>query len=122
MEDEESMLIEQYESARQRVFETEEAFKEAKFQKDKAARELEEMRQALIDFMEGNGLVKTDRLSLAKVTTRSVDVEDIDSVPDEFVRIKKELNKAKIKADGVSPEGNNWLKYKETTSYRLEVK
>lgn len=120
MEDEENFLIEQYESARQRVFETEETFKEAKFQKDKAARELEEMRQALIDFMEGNGLVSTERLWLSKTVSLSVDIIDVDSVPDEYIRIKREPNKAAIKALKL-PE-SNWLKYKETTNYRLEVK
>ena len=108
--DEEKLLIENYQSAR---FALEQASKDASYyaaKKKAAETELEIAKQAIIDYAEGNGILETENFSISE--TRAVDVTDIDSVPEEFVRIKtvKEVNKAAIQALKL-PE-SNWLKYK----------
>jgi hypothetical protein len=110
---EEKFLLEQYESTR---FALENAAKELTHctaVKRGAEHNLETIRQAIIDYCNGNGLVKTENFSIS--TTHSVDVTDIDSVPEKYIRLKKEVNKALIKAEGLTPEGNNWLQFTEST-------
>ena len=110
---EEKFLLEQYESAR---FALENAAKELAHctaVKRGAEHNLETVRQAILDYMAGNGLVKTENFAIS--TTRAVDVTDIDSVPEKYIRLKREVNKALIKAEGLTPEGNNWLNYSEST-------
>ncbi len=108
--DEEKFLLEQYESAR---FDLEQKTKEAQWattQKRGAEQRLDDVKQALIDYAEGNGIVETDNFSISE--TRAVDITDLDSVPEEYIRTKitKEVNKAAIQALKL-PE-SNWLKYK----------
>jgi hypothetical protein len=112
-QDEEKFLLEQYESAR---FALENAAKELAHYtalKRGAEHNLETIRQAIIDYCNGNGLVKTENFSIAK--SRAVDITNIESVPEKYIRLKKEVNKALIKAEGLTPENNNWLQFTEST-------
>lgn len=69
-----------------------------------------ELRAQVIKEMQESGVVK-DRTEDFVLTLRkgseSVDVESEDSVPDEFIRLKREVDKAKIKA--VRPAGNFYV-------------
>jgi len=116
---EEKFLIDHYESARYALEMASNEVAYAAAKKRAAEKSFEDVRQALVDYMQGNGLVKTDRLNIAVSTSKSVEVTDIDSVPEEYLRITKEVNKAAIKALNL-PE-NNWLKYKTTEKITLTV-
>lgn len=76
--------------------------------------QLAEAETALADYMKGNGLLQTKEgpYSVTLGTSTSVEVEDIESVPERYIRVKtiKEVNKALIKAENL-PE-SNWLKYR----------
>ena len=72
-----------------------------------ARKNLEEAERAAIDYMLGNGLLECDCFKLT--TSYRVDVADIDSVPEEYIRTKitKEVDKAKIRA--TKPAGNFYV-------------
>lgn len=71
--------------------------------------------QAMIDYMIASGLKNTEvgDITVTLGKSLSVDVSDVDSVPEKYIRIKeiKEVNKALIKS--LNLEENNWLKYSE---------
>jgi hypothetical protein len=69
-----------------------------------------QLRAQIIKEMQAQGVVKeelTDFVISLKRGSESVDVADEAAVPEEYLRIKKEVDKAKIKA--VKPEGNWWV-------------
>lgn len=77
---------------------------------------LEDANQAALDYMQETGLVECDAFKLR--TSYRVDVEDIASVPEDYLRVKTttEINKQKIRAD--KPQAN-W--YTLTPNYSVEV-
>lgn len=115
IEDEEKFIIEQLLSARH-------AAKLAKQKLIEAENFEEATEQALLDYMLANGLKKTEAgdFTVTLGESESVDVSDIDSVPEKYIRTKvvKEVNKALIRAEKLPP--SNWLSY--TTKPKLTIK
>jgi len=110
-QDEEKFLIEQYESARFNLEQKTKAAQWAATEKRGAEQTLEDCKQALLDYCEGNGIIETENYSISE--TRAVEITcGIEDIPEEFIRTKvtKEINKAAIQALKL-PE-SNWLKYK----------
>lgn len=117
---EEQLLLEALLSANIEAQEAHNTLVDAKTKDALAKARQADARQAVVGYMMGNGVVETEHFKVTTVKTKSVDVENLDSVPESYIRIKKELNKAKIEADKL-PE-SNWLKYSEKETIRLEVK
>lgn len=113
--DEEKFLIDKLLSARHALKLHKEESSARKFKQNQLEKELEDIEQACIDYMTANGLKETSGLSISE--TYSVDVSDIDSVPEKYIRTKitKEVNKALIRAENLPP--NNWLSY--SAGYKL---
>lgn len=111
MEDEEQFLIDKMSSARMAFEAIASEIRALQLKKNVTEHQFDECRQAIIDYMQGNGLVETERLKLGK--SESVDIVDENAVPDEFMRIKKEPNKAAIRA--MKPVGN-WYTMKENVT------
>ena len=85
-----------------------------KMEQNRLEKELETAEQAAVNYMLDNGLLQTERMRLG--ISRSVDIEDVEAVPDEFIRTKitKEPNKILIKE--AKPLGN-WYTIK--TNYNI---
>lgn len=113
VEEEERFIAEQLESARWRVEVAEKEERAAKFKVVQAKAELDVVKQAALDYMKGNGLKECEAFYL-KPTYR-VDVENIEAVPEEYIRKKvtQEVNKDKIRKE--RPVGN-WYIMKEFES------
>lgn len=66
-------------------------------------KKIEELKQAALDYMQGNGLIDSEHFRISK--SERVIVDDVDALPDDYVRIKREPDKAKIKAN--RPDANS---------------
>ena len=91
---EEALIIEHIQAARHRLKINQQDQQELKFERIKYENELAEYEQALLDYLQGNGLVKTERVTLSE--SEAVEVEDIAAVPAEYIRTKLEVNKLAI--------------------------
>lgn len=88
-------------------------------QKNRLEESLENAECAMIDFMTSNG-VKSSKVGILSITigeSESIDAPDVNAVPDEYIRIKKEVDKAKLKAN--RPAGNY---YTITTKHKLTIR
>lgn len=116
-EQEEDFIIDNLQSARRRLEIHKAETSARRFHQNQLEKELEEAERALIDYMLGNGLLKTERVTLGE--TESVDAPDVEAIPDEYVRVKtvREPNKVLIKE--VRPDGN-W--YCITKNYKITIR
>ena len=107
MENEEEFLKDKLQSARHALKLHKDEDNIRKLTKNRLDKELEEIEQACVDYMKGNGLLSTENFTLG--TSTSIDVTDIDAVPEEFLRVKitKEPNKILIKE--LKPAGNWYI-------------
>lgn len=114
--DEEGILIDQLKSARWKLEQIKRQQTKLALDKDLAEHELEVIKQAIIDYMEGNGLVQFANCTLGY--SESIDCPDLEAIPDDYIRVKtvKEPNKALIKA--AKPQGN-WYVVKSTPKLTL---
>lgn len=119
--DEEKMLLDKLLSARHAIELNKQAKRELTMKGNRLEKELEDIEQAWIDYMRGNGLKETEigHLKLSIGESYSVDVDDVDAVPDEFVREKIVREPNKILIRELKPQGN-WYVIKQ--SYKLTVK
>lgn len=115
MEDEEQFLIDKLSSAKMTVEAIAKDIRALQLKKNAAEKYYDDCKQAVIDYMQSSGLVETERLRLGK--SESVDILEEIAIPDEFMRIKKEPNKAAIKA--MRPNGN-WYIIKETVTLTVK--
>lgn len=117
-DDEEKFLIDKLLSARHALKLHKEESSARKFKQNQLEKELKDIEQACISYMAGNGLKETSGLSISE--TYSVDVSDIESVPEKYIRTKitMEVNKALIRAENLPP--GNWPSY--STGYKLTYK
>jgi hypothetical protein len=113
--DEEAMIIEQIQAARHRLKINQQDQQELKFERIKYENELREVEQALLDYLNGNGLVKTERVTLSE--SEAVEVEDISAVPGEYIRTKLEVNKSLIQKE--RPIGN-WYTIKKSPKITIK--
>lgn len=123
----------QYSEAEQNLAETEKAFKDVEYDfKSRISQQKQAMQNAVtrIEYMmQSVGVVeevihgKHCDFKLAFSTPRkSVDVIDVDAVPDEFVKVERKPMKAEItKAFKDAPQLPNWLQWKEGES-KLQIK
>ncbi len=122
IQEEENMLIDKLQSARHALEMHKKAVSSMRFEQNALEKQLEEIEQSCIDYMTGNGLVETERLRLG--TSASVDVPDVDAVPEQFIRekITREPNKILISEAHKSGKlsGANWYTIKQ--SYKLTLK
>lgn len=65
--------------------------------------------------MQSSGIIEDEFFKLA--TTTTVDA-DIDAVPEEYIRIKREVNKDKIRKE--APKDANWYTIKETKQLKVK--
>lgn len=86
-------------------------------QKNAAEKYLEEVQQAAVDYMRGNGLFECASMVLKKST--SIHVADVASVPQEFLRTKTVVEPDKRKIAEFMPQGN-WYNVEE--SYYVTTK
>lgn len=116
-EEEENFIIDRLQSARHALELHKQETTARRFKQNQLEKELADAEQALIDYMLGNGLLKTERVTLGE--TESVDAPDVDAIPEEFVRVKtvREPNKVLIKE--LRPNGN-W--YAITKNYKVTVR
>lgn len=105
-DDEEKFLTQQLFSARERLMELKAAAIELKTRTALEEKRLSDIENAIIVSMQASGVVETEQFKLTP--SYSVIVNDIDAIPDEYIRTKttKEVNKAAIKA--LRPRGNWW--------------
>lgn len=79
---------------------------------------------ALLDYYKTNGIAKSTcgDFTVTIGNSISVDVADVESVPEKYIRTKiiKEVNKALIRAEGL--EANNWLSYSHTPTVTIKHK
>lgn len=121
-DDEESFLIDKVMSARHELKIKKEAAAMQRLSINQSETYLNECEQALLDYYAASG-VTTSEVGKFKViigNSKSVEVADIDSVPEKYIRTKitKEVNKALIKAEGL--EANNWLSYTITPTLTIK--
>lgn len=121
VEDEEKFLIDQLNGARFALEQHKKAMSALRFEQNALEKRLEKVEEAMVDYMKGNGLVKfsNDKVSISLGKSYVVDVNDIDAVPEEFIRTKvtKEPNKVLIRE--LKPQGN-W--YTIVESDKLTIK
>lgn len=119
-DDEEKFLLDEYLTARHMLELCENEIRTLRTKKNGLEKRLEDTKQAMIDYMVGNGVEKTtiNHLSVSISKSYAVDVPDVEAVPEEFLRVKvvKEPNKLLIKE--ARPDAN-WWSIKE--SYKLTV-
>lgn len=117
LEEEEKFLIDKLLSARHAIELNKKAKRELVAKGSQLEKELADIEQAAIDYMLGNGIKETSGLSISE--TYSVDVPDVDAMPEEFVRVKtvREPNKNLIRE--LKPQGN-WYSIKQ--GYKLTYK
>lgn len=106
--DEERMIADQLASAEAHLKELEKKKRNHQTLIDIQKKEVATLKQAALDYMQGNGLVDSELFRIQKST--SVIVDDVDALPDEYVRIKREPDKLKIKAN--LPDAN-WYSIEE---------
>jgi hypothetical protein len=104
LEEEEKVLRDKLRSARHAIEAAAQNKRAAQMACNRAEKELADIEQACLDYMNGNGLVETENFVVS--VSHRVDVESVDGVPDAYIRTKttKEPDKIKIKAD--RPNGN----------------
>jgi hypothetical protein len=117
MEEEENLIIDHLQSARHALELYKAETSARRFKQNQLEKQLEDAERALIDYMLGNGLIKTDRVTLGE--TESVDAPDADAIPDEYVRVKTVREPNKILIKEVRPDGN-W--YAITKNYKITIK
>lgn len=112
MQDELGMLIDKYQSAQERL-------SDAKHALDDAKAEFKVIEEALTDYMTGNGLVEdSTSTKIARIKKgATVVVDDVDALPEEYVRVKREADRALIRKN--RPQANWW---REEETIKLEVK
>lgn len=111
IEEEERFLLDKLQSTRHMLKLHKEEDNLRELTKNRLEKELTEIEQASIDYMVGNGLLQTENFTLGH--SASIEVEDIESVPEQFVRTKitKEANKILIKE--LMPKAN-WYSVKKS--------
>lgn len=102
--DEENLIYVLLQIAARKLEEAKKAKRTASWKVEEAQANFDEMHQAALDYMQGNGLLETDFFKIT--TSYRVDVESIDAVPDDYLRVKTitEIDKAKICTN--KPAGN----------------
>lgn len=117
IEEEEKFLIDKLLSARHALKLHKEETSTRRTKQNELEKELADIEQACVDYMTANGLKETSGLSISE--TYSVDVPDVDALPDEFVRVKttREPNKTLIRE--LRPDAN-WYAIKQ--GYKLTYK
>ena len=115
-EEEENFIIDRLQSARHALELHKQETSVRRFKQNQLEKELAEVEQALIDYMLGNGLLKTERVTLGE--TESVDAPDVDAIPEEFVRVKTVREPNKILIKELRPEGNWWVLKK---TYKITI-
>lgn len=115
MDDEESYIWEQIQAKQIAHKEAKQIADKAKAVESKFKAELEELEQAAKDYMLGNGIVDCEHFSLR--VSEAIIVPDVEALPDEYIRLKKEPNKVLIKAQKPSA---NW--YSIEQRYNLQTK
>lgn len=96
-QDEESLLLDQLNSARFALEQHKKAMSSLRLEQNALEKRLEEVTQAMADFFTGNGLLEfeTSQFVVRYGESESVDVPDVEALPERFVRTKiiKEANK-----------------------------
>ena len=116
-DEEEKMIAQKVRDARFALEQHKKGMSSLRFEQNRLEKELETVEQAAIDFCVGNGLLDCDSFRLG--VTHSVDVPDVDALPEEYVRVKTTREPNKILIKEKRPQGN-WYTIKE--SYKLTVK
>jgi len=123
-QNEEELLLHAVLSARNLLAQADAALNAAKHKKSEAETYLEQCEQKLIGYYDGTGLKKSEigEWTITLGQSQSVDVTDVDCVPERYVRTKitKEVNKSLIKAEGLP--ASNWLSYKTKTTLTIKHK
>lgn len=117
LDEEEKFLIDKLLSARHALKLHKEESSYRRFKQNELEKNLETTEQAVIDYMVGNGLKETSGLSISE--TYSVDAPDVETLPDEFVRVKTVREPNKILIRELKPQGN-WYTIKQ--GYKLTYK
>lgn len=101
------------------------AVKQAKEAKKRASDTLADMEQyeadihqAIIDYMDGNGLLECESFTIRK--SYAVDIEDLDAVPEDYLRFKTTTEADKIKIRDHRPAGN-WYVMRENKKVVVKV-
>lgn len=115
IDEEELFLKDKLNSARHAVELKKQEIRELTLQKNQLEKTLEDTEQAIIDYMQGNGLLATDNFILGR--SYSVDIADAEAVPDEYCRIKTVREPNKILIKEVKPQGN-WYSITEKFNIR----
>jgi hypothetical protein len=117
IEDEEKFIAEQIASARHELEIYEKAARAARWKVDQQKTALATLTQVALDYMSGNGLTECEAFRVKR--SFRVDVESIEAVPAEYLRVKTitEINKEKIRQE--RPDAN-W--YTMTEHLSVEVK
>jgi hypothetical protein len=89
----------------------------------KCSSEANQLRAEIIAEMQGDGLIKEvfDDIQISlREPKEAVDVLDIDSVPEEFIRIKKEPDKVAILKAAKSGLAANWFTIKREPTLQIK--
>ena len=114
--DEEGLLLDQLKGARWKVEQIKKEITLLAIDKSEAEYSLEVIEQAIVDYMQGNGLVKFANCTLGQ--SEVVDIADEKAVPKEYLREKISYEPNKIKIKDERPDAN-WYSIKERHFIKL---
>lgn len=120
-DDEEKLLLDKLLSARHAIELNKEAKRDLTSKGNMLEKQLADIEQAFIDYMTGNGIKATDigKHSVTLGESETVEVPDVDALPDEFVRIKTTREPNKVLLKELRPQANYYTIQK---NYKLTVK
>lgn len=125
-DDEEGFIVGQIQWLRNAVEQNKKQQSALKLESNRLNKELEDAEQALVDYFTANGMTQThvNKFSITLGYSTSIDVDNLDAVPEDYVRVKttREPNKVLIsemhKAGKL--DGANWFSIK--TSPKITIK
>lgn len=97
-DEEQDYLFQEMMYARHEIEKINDQIRELQAEKKRFTKRKEETEQALADYMQANGVInfKANKETVTLGESTSVDVPDVEALPDEYVRIKREADKTKI--------------------------
>lgn len=124
IDNEESILLDQLQSARHAVELAKKAVSVARTKQNEAEAALEVMNQAVADYFIGNGLLQFEANGLVVELGKSysVDIADPAAVPEEYMRTKTVSEPDKVKIRNEAPRDANWYVMKESNKITVRGK
>ena len=117
-DEEELFLVQQLLDARHRLEQHKKAMQSLRGEQNGLEARVNEAETALLDYLTANGIKQSScgPYTMTLLSAEAVEIPDLDAVPDEFCRVKKEPNKSLIRE--LRPAGN-WYNINSNPSIRI---